>query len=123
MPPNPLIDLLHLLEHPFEMASPGVVSIPRPPTPGRGSTTSLCQQLLTLLRARVAAGQESADQFKPTELEELMAAHCGPRGDHYIQVRQPNPPHMLPFPWPMPRRPGPKQMKFTDRPSRIGPSA
>jgi Fic family protein len=31
------------------------------------------QQLLTRLRARVAAGQEPADQFKPTELEEWFA--------------------------------------------------
>ena len=31
------------------------------------------QQLLTRLRARVAAGQELADQFRPTDLEEWFA--------------------------------------------------
>jgi hypothetical protein len=31
------------------------------------------QQLLTRLRARLAAGQELADQFRPTDLEEWFA--------------------------------------------------
>ncbi len=56
MPPQPQIDFLHLLEHPFEMASP-LSGVNSPPTPGRGSTTSLCQQLPTRLRAKVAAGK------------------------------------------------------------------
>ena len=41
-----------------------------------GGTTQLdrrSQQLLTRLRARVAAGQEQADQFRPTDLEEWFA--------------------------------------------------